>query len=166
MITATIITVLLSLAAGILQSTLLSNIALYNAVPDLALCIVVYSAYINGSMAGQISGFLSGILLDFMSAAPLGLNAFVRTIIGALAGIKKGAFFLDFFFLPIILCGAATLIKAAAYLILNLVFSGMVPAYPLASPVLWVELGFNCILSPFLFALLKLIKPLSAGREK
>jgi rod shape-determining protein MreD len=159
----TIITVILCVAAGILQSTLLSGIALYRAVPDIALCIVVFSAYVNGSMTGQVSGFFSGLLLDFMSAAPLGLNCLVRTIIGAFAGIKKGAFFLDAFFLPMILCALATLFKAFLFFILHLIFPG-VPAYPIAAPVLWVELGMNCLCAPLLFAALKRIKPLNAGK--
>ena len=163
MIRITIITVVLSIAAAILQSTLLSHIALYHAVPDLAMGIVVFSAYVNGSMTGQISGFFSGLLLDFLSAAPLGLNSLVRTLAGALAGIKKGAFFLDLFFLPMILCGLATLLKAAIFFILHFFLSKTVPAYPLAAPVFWVELGMNCLSAPLLFGLLRRIKPLAAG---
>ena len=158
-------TTLLSIAAGILQSTLLPRIALYRAVPDLALGIVVYSAYVNGTMTGQVSGFFSGLFLDFLSAAPLGMNCLVRTLIGALAGIKKGTFFLDIFFLPMILCALATLAKAAVLLVLYLVLSGAVPAYPLTKPVLWAELALNTVSAPLLFGLLRRIKPLSAGRS-
>ena len=164
MIRTTVFTVILCSAAGILQSALLSRIAIYQAVPDLALCILVFAAYVNGSMTGQISGFFSGLLLDFMSSAPLGLNCFVRTLVGALAGIKKGAFFLDIFFLPMILCGLATLIKAAAFFLLHLIFPGTIPAYPLAAPVLWVELGMNCLSAPLLFLILKHIKLLKPER--
>ncbi|HCC36924.1 MAG TPA: rod shape-determining protein MreD [Treponema sp.] len=153
-------TSIFALIAGILQSTVLSHLALYRAVPDIALGIIVYSAYVNGSMTGQLAGFSSGILLDFLSAAPLGLNALIRTLIGALAGLLKGAFFLDFFFLPMILCAAATLLKAIILFLLHLLFSGGIPAYPLASPVLWVELAMNVISAPLLFALLKRFKNL------
>jgi rod shape-determining protein MreD len=148
-------TVAFCLGAAILQSTLLSHIAVYRAVPDLALGIMVYSAYVNGVMTGQFSGFFYGIILDFISAAPLGLNAFVRTIIGALAGLMKGTFFLDVFFLPMILCALATLIKAVILFLLNLLMGDIVPSYPLAAPLLWVEMGFNTFTAPFLFALLR-----------
>jgi rod shape-determining protein MreD len=152
--------------AAVLQSTLLRHLALYRAVPDLALCVIVYSAYVNGAMTGQLSGFFGGILYDFMSQSPLGLHALIRTLIGALAGIMKGTFFLDKIFLPVILCAAATLVKAASLFILHLLFSGAVPSYPLAAPVLWAELGLNVISAPFLFALLKRFKPLLAGRSE
>jgi rod shape-determining protein MreD len=92
--------VVFALIAAILQSTLLARLAIYKAVPDLALGIIVYAAYVNGTMTGQLSGFFSGFFLDFLSSAPLGLNALVRTLIGACVGLMKGTFFLDLVFLP------------------------------------------------------------------
>ena len=150
--------------AAILQSTLLSHIALYRAVPDLALGIIVYSAYINGSMAGQLAGFTSGVILDFLSAAPLGLNALMRSIIGTLAGMLKGAFFLDFLFLPMALCAAATLLKAVTFFVLQMLLGDTIPVYHLNSATLWIELAFNTISAPFLFALLKMLNRLLMGK--
>jgi rod shape-determining protein MreD len=156
-------TVIFALIAAILQSTLLSHIALYRAVPDIALGIIVYSAYVNGVMTGQFSGFLYGLAFDFISAAPLGLNALVRTIIGALAGFMKGTFFLDVFLLPMILCASATLIKVLLLLLLSLLIPG-IQAYSFTSPVLWAELALNTFIAPFLFALLKRFNSLLTKR--
>jgi rod shape-determining protein MreD len=159
-------TVVFSLTAALLQSTLLSRLALYRAVPDLALSVVVYTAYVNGTMTGQLSGFFSGLFLDFISAAPLGMNAFVRTLVGALAGNIKGSFFLDIFFLPMGLCAAATLVKALTLFILHLLLAGAVPSYSLAAPTLWIELALNAVCAVPLFAFLKLFNPLLAGRRE
>jgi len=148
-------TVAFCLVAAILQSTLLSHLAFYRAVPDLALGIIVYSAYVNGVMTGQFSGFLYGIALDFISAAPLGLNALIRAIVGALAGLMKGTFFLDIFLLPMLLCACATLVKALILFLLSLMMAGKIPSYPLAAPVLWAEMALNTFSAPFLFAFLK-----------
>ncbi|MDR3122714.1 MAG: rod shape-determining protein MreD [Treponema sp.] len=153
-------TTLFALIAAMLQSTLLSRLAVRHAVPDLALGILVFSAYNNGAMTGQLTGFFSGLLLDFLSAAPLGLNAFVRTIAGASVGMMKGVFFLDTLFLPMALCGGATLMKAFLFWTLCLLFGPAVPAYSALSPVLWVEFALNTALAPFLFGLLKLFKSL------
>jgi rod shape-determining protein MreD len=98
--------------------------------------------------------------LDFLSAAPLGLNTFVRTLIGATVGLMKGTFFLDTLLLPMALCGAATLMKALFFWILHLLFGAAVPAYVALSPVLWVEFALNTVLAPLLFALLKLFTSL------
>jgi len=152
--------VLFILVAAILQSTLLSRLALYHAVPDLALGILVFVSYQNGVMHGQMTGFVSGLCLDFLSAAPLGLNALVRTFTGAAAGLLRGTFFLDVLFLPMLLCGGATVFKALFVYALHLLFGVVVPAYTLGAPVFWVELVFNTLLAPFLFSFLKLFKPL------
>ncbi|MDR2602605.1 MAG: rod shape-determining protein MreD [Spirochaetaceae bacterium] len=144
------------LIAGILQSTLLSHMRpLLSASPDIALCILIYSAYLNGAMTGQLTGFFSGILLDFLSASPLGLNIFVRTLIGGACGLLRGSFFLDAVFLPMALSAVATLLKALIHFLLNILFAGAVPAYSFTSGVLWMETLLNAICTPFIFAVLK-----------
>jgi rod shape-determining protein MreD len=153
-----------SLAAALLQSTLFRRIALYDTIPDLTLGILVYSAYVNGLMTGQMTGFFSGLILDFVSNAPLGLNALIRTIMGALTGLLKGTFFLDTVFLPMILCASATLFKALMLFLLHFLLAGAVPHYALAAPKLWIELAFNTLSAPILFGLLKLFQPLLAGK--
>jgi len=154
--------------ATLLQSTLLSPLLInFYAVPDLALCILVYFAYVNGTMVGQLGGFISGLFIDILSPAPLGLNAFVRTLTGALAGIFKGTFFLDIIFLPMALCAAATIFKAIIIFLLHLVFRDSVPTYYFYELKIWVEMGLNTLLAPLLFGLLRLGSPLFMGqREK
>jgi len=159
-------TVFLCVIAGILQSSILPKIPFFKVVPDLALCVLVYSAYVNGTMTGQVSGFFSGVLLDFLSSAPLGLNCMVRTVIGALSGVFKGSFFLDIFIMPVILCALATLLKAVIILIIHLIIGQAVPTYSLTSPILWIELGFNCLCAPLLFLFLKRFKPLLPDRSQ
>jgi len=150
--------------AVILQSTLLSHLELFGAVPDLALGIVVYAAYVNGVMTGQVAGFLGGVTQDLISFAPIGLNALVRTIVGALAGLVKGKLVLDFLLVPMILCAAATLAKAALLFVLGLVFGGEVPSYPFMAPTLWAELALNAASAPILFAFLRRFGVLLVGK--
>lgn len=165
MVKSIIWTVLFSIIAAILQSTLISRLPFINVIPDLALCIIVFSAYVNGTMTGQVSGFFSGLLLDFLSAAPLGMNCLVRTLIGALTGIFKGAFFLDIFFMPVILCAVATLLKALIVFILHLIIGPTIPVYSLTTSLLWIELGINALCAPLLFFLLKQFKPILPGQK-
>ncbi|MCL2765476.1 MAG: rod shape-determining protein MreD [Treponema sp.] len=157
-------TVIFSIIAAILQSTIIGSFALFQVVPDLALCIVVFSAYVNGSMTGQVSGFFSGLLLDFLSAAPLGLNSFIRTVIGALAGLFKGSFFLDVIFMPAVLCAVATIIKALLLLVLHLIIGPAIPVYSFITSTFWIELGYNALSAPLLFLLLRKFKPILIGR--
>jgi len=158
-------TVLFCIIAAILQSTVINNIAFFNVIPDLALCVLVFSAYTNGTMTGQVSGFFSGLFYDFLSAAPLGMNCLVRTIVGAAAGIFKGQFFLDFIFMPMILCVLATILKAFIIFIVHLIMGSSIPVYSLTTPVLWIEIGLNAISAPLLFLLLRKFRPMKAERS-
>jgi rod shape-determining protein MreD len=146
----------LILVAALLQSTLFFRLSIRYAVPDIALLILVYVSYTNGRHVGQITGFLGGVLLDLISFSPLGLNMFIRTVIGSLTGLLKGMFFLDPVFLPMALCAGATFLKAGFFAALNLLFSGGVPAYNISSTTFWIELVLNTLLAPFLFAFFKL----------
>ena len=155
------------LAAALLQSTVLLRLVVYvRALPDIALCVLVYSAYVNGIMTGQLTGFFSGLLLDFFSAAPLGLNALTRTIIAALTGLLKDTFILDILFLPIILCAGATILRALLLYLLHLVFPGAVPAYAFYNLTFWIELGMNALLAPIIFGLLRLFRPLRPSQKE
>jgi len=116
-------------------------------------------------MVGQLSGFFCGLAQDFLSAAPIGLNALVRALIGALAGLLKGNLLLDVVLIPMILCALATFLKALMLFLLHLLFGDSVHAYPIVGPVLWAEMALNTITAPFLFALLKRFKALIAGKE-
>ncbi|MDR2194551.1 MAG: rod shape-determining protein MreD [Treponema sp.] len=158
-------TVTFIVVAILLQSTLLSHLALYHAVPDLALGILVFSSYFNGVMTGQLTGFFSGLMLDFLSAAPLGLNALIRTIVGALSGLIKGIFVFDEIFLPMLLCGVATVLKAMILLLLHILFVESIHIYPLREPLFWVELALNTFIAPFLFALLRCFNALLVNKK-
>ncbi len=154
------------LIAAILQSTLLAKLAVYHAVPDIALLVLVFVSYVNGTMNGQLTGFFGGIFLDFLSAAPLGLNAFIRTITGALVGLFKGNFFLDYFFLPMALGASSTVLKAVLLFLLHFLFAGAIPSYRLNIPTFWVELIMNTLLAPLVFAFLRLFRSILVGRRE
>ncbi|MDR3138644.1 MAG: rod shape-determining protein MreD [Treponema sp.] len=160
--------IIFAFIAAIAQSTLLAfvTVHIHFPVPDLVLGIVVFTAYINGVMTGQVTGFFSGLLLDFLSAAPLGLNAFIYTLIGALTGFMKGTFFLDVLFLPMILCGCATIFKALLLFFLHFLFPETIPVYSVFHLIFWLELLLNTLLAPLLFGFLKLFKSLLIERRQ
>lgn len=155
------------LIAALLQSTVLSRLSVYiHAIPDITLIILVFMAYVNGTMTGQLTGFFSGFLLDFLSSAPLGLNALVRTLVGAFAGFIKGTFFLDIFLLPMALCAGATVFKVLISMVLHLLLPGAIPSYNFFGLTLWVELALNTLLAPFFFALLKQFEPILVDQRE
>jgi rod shape-determining protein MreD len=152
------------IVAALIQSTLLSLFTDQHITPDLTLGILVYTSYVNGTMTGQITGFFSGIFLDFLSASPLGLNTFIRTVVGALAGLIKGTFFLDAVVLPMALCAVATVVRALMLFGLHLLLGSAIEAFSFVEPVFWIELCLNTFTAPLLFGFLKQFRPLLAAR--
>jgi rod shape-determining protein MreD len=159
----TLFTTLLLVLAVLLQSTLLGAIAINTVKPDLALIILVFVSLRRGSMVGQVSGFLSGILEDFMSAGPfgfypLGFHALMRAVIGFVFGVFSGKVFVDPFLMPMILTAVATLLKGLISGIISAVFGFSSSGFLYFTGRIWIEIGYNAVFSPFLFALLGLLR--------
>lgn len=79
----------LTLAATIIQVTLLSRLGLPGATPDLVVVVVVSIALAAGPTNGVIAGFVAGMLVDLAppAATSLGVNALVYIVIGYVAGV-------------------------------------------------------------------------------
>jgi len=146
------------LTAVIIQTTLLRNFSIADARPDIALIFLIFFANFEGKMRGQVIGFCSGFLEDLLSLSPLGFHSFLKTIIGFLYGITKGKIFIDPILMPAILTGIGTLLKMVFGAVLLAVFVNPVIAANVFSVQMWIEVGFNMLLAPFLFGFMKIFK--------
>ncbi|MDR2897549.1 MAG: rod shape-determining protein MreD [Spirochaetaceae bacterium] len=149
----------------IFETAILSNIQALPVMPDLALLALLYISFRNGSFAGETSGFVSGLLLDFLSAAPLGLNSFIRTCAGFITGLFSGSFNMDAVFLPAFMGFAATLFKALMTWVLSFFFGSAIMVYSITSSAFWIEVILNTVLTPVIFALLSLFSSLLLVKE-
>ncbi len=144
----------------LLQTNILRVVAIGGAVPDIALITLVYLANKNGSMSAQVSGFAVGIVQDFVSLAPLGFHALVRTITGYLFGLTRGNIFVDPILVPVLIVLAATILKGILTGLVAGIF-GIGSAFPgLFSSTFLIEILYNSVLAPFIFGLLSLVRPL------
>lgn len=83
--------VLIGLGVVVLQVLVLNRLRLWGAIPDAVLLFVVVQALRGGRLAGSVSGFAAGLLLDFLAyPATLGLNAVLKTIAGFVLGYFAG----------------------------------------------------------------------------
>ena len=130
----------------LIETALLSNIYFLPAIPDFLLLCVLYFAIRNGKVAGEITGFASGLLLDFLSGSPFGLNCLVRTLIGFFAGFFHRMMNYESFLVNIIAGFFATLLKV---LIIYAV------SYNIFSSVFALELAMNTFLAPLVIKLLR-----------
>ena len=146
---------LILLVFVLIETALLSNIFFLPAIPDFLLLCVLYFAIRNGKVAGEITGFVSGLLLDFLSGSPFGLNCLARTAIGFIAGFFHRMMNYESFFVNFIAGFFATLIKAAIIYVISLLFPNYVNSYHIFSSVFACELGMNTLLCPLTIKLLK-----------
>jgi len=157
-------TIVISTAAAVgcslLQSTWLHSIAILSVIPDPALLVIVFVSFHNVRTEGIISGFLSGLIQDFISSAPLGFNAFVRTIISFGFNSLSGNFYIDRILMPMLFGAVATILKALSTAVLAMIFTDFVHGYNFLDSILWIETAYNAILSPVVFFILGFLKPL------
>lgn len=145
---------------SLFEAAILSNLAFIPAMPDLVMLVIVYVSFMNTSSLGCTTGFISGLLLDFLSASPVGLNAFTKTVTGYVAGKFSGAFNLDRFFIPALMGFVATILKALVTWILSLFFGSAILTYNLIGTTFWLEILVNTVCAPLVFALLGLFPAL------
>jgi rod shape-determining protein MreD len=154
----TLSTILVLVICILLQSTIFRYIALRGVRPDLALLVLVFVSMRRGSMVGQVSGFATGFLEDLMNVSPLGFHSLLRTVIGFLYGLLSGNVFIDPFLMPIILGVVATLLKGVLAGIISAIFGLTASGFITFTGRIWIEVGYNGVIAPFLFALLNLFK--------
>ena len=154
----TIFTVVALVICIVLQSTILGRIAIRGVRPDLAMLVLVFVSVRRGAMVGQVSGFASGFLEDLMNVSPLGFHSLLRAVTGYLFGLLSGNVFIDPFLMPIILAVVATLLKGLLSGIVSALFGIASSGFITFTGRIWIEMGYNGIIAPFLFALLNLFK--------
>ncbi len=137
----------------IIESSILSNISFLIAVPDLILICSVYFSIINGSLYGELTGFTSGLFLDFITGVPMGFNCIFRTIIGYICGIFSSTVILSKFVIPIVMTGIATILKALLIFLITLFYPN-VQIEGIFSYAFLFELLVNMLLAPLIFKLL------------
>jgi rod shape-determining protein MreD len=154
----TFATVIALVICILLQSTILERVAIRGVRPDLAMLVLVFVSMRRGPMVGQVSGFASGFLEDLMNVSPLGFHSLLRTVIGFLFGMLWGNVFIDPFLMPIILAVVATLLKGVLSGIVSALFGITSSGFITFTGRLWIEMGYNGVVAPFLFALLGLFR--------
>lgn len=165
MIAPALVTTVSGILLGVLQSTLLPDIMPGATVPDLALILLIASAWSYGCSVGEISGFLIGLSFDGMTLSPLGFHAFLLTLAGYFAGQLQGRITLGVWIFPVLAVLAATVLKYAGSLLIALILDisfGSVGHFSLSTAIETVE---NIILTPVIFRLFSLVDRLINRRR-
>lgn len=140
---------LLILVFSLIQCS--GQISIFKITPDILLILTVYIAINNGSMKGQIFGFVSGLIEDIFSGNIPGFYSFAKTLIGFLAGRFYQKIIFYHFFLPLFLVLGLIILKGFIYFILGLLFISQEKAFSYLKYRLIFEAVYTSILSPFIF---------------
>lgn len=139
----------------LLETAVFSNLTYLPAVPDFLLIITLFIALNNGSLLAESTGFVSGFLLDFLSASPLGLNALLRTILGFVFGLFNDVLNNSSILLQFLYGAIATIVKAIVVFIISFFFNGVVH-YSIFSQIFVTEVLLNALFTPLMFLFLSL----------
>ncbi len=153
-------TTFFSVCVIIFESTILTNISFLPVTPDLLLIFIIFISIHNRVILSEVSGFTSGLIFDFLTAAPLGLHALMRTIIAYVASTVKEYVLITRIIVPMLFVLVATVLKMIMLLILSFLYPGSVFSYSMFSGVFITELILNTVLAPLLFAFFSLFSPL------
>lgn len=142
----------------LLQTTLMHHIAIEGVIPDLSLIVLIFLANRNGRVTGETAGFAGGLVEDFLSLSPMGFHALMKTVIGFLYGYTFGVVFIGSLLMPMLMVGIASLIKAFLASVIIALFQVPGSIHSFFSWQTMIEVGYNMILSPFMFAFLGIFK--------
>lgn len=151
-----VVSLMLILAALLLQTTLIPYIAISGVQPDLVLMVVIAYAFMGGSLRGSVVGFVSGLLQDLLMGFNLGFSAGAKTIIGYLAGLMQRSVLLDSVFLPAFSVFAATLTHDLLLSLLSAIF-GLGPELNDSMANLLPSALYNAVLGIAVFPLIRVV---------
>lgn len=147
------------LCATVIESSILSNINFLFVVPDLVLMCSIYFGLLNGKIAGETTGFISGLFMDFITGLPMGFNCIYRTIIGYICGLFSNTIIISGIVMPVLAVGIGTIAKALLIDIIALFYPNVnVYITGLISYEFLFEFIENIILAPFIFHFLGYFK--------
>ena len=149
---------LIIIFAVVLQTTLVSYVAILRVKPDLLLMIVLYIGFKRGPLSGEISGFLSGFLEDIFSGNLIGINALSKTILGNLAGLGKDKLAFENLITQVVVTFLATSIYTFLVFLLKTFFLSQGISFVATIKYGVVASFYNAIISIFVFRLLDKLK--------
>ncbi len=150
---------------GLLQTAVLSHIYFLSITPNFILLLILYTAVSNGSLTGLICGFISGLLLDFLSAAPIGLHSFIFTLLGYTVGKLYGRYNLNKIIFPCLLTLVCFLCNVFILFLLRLVFGQNIHTYKILTIDFLIRLAVNIGFAPIMFFFLDLFPSVFKVKE-
>ena len=148
------VTIGILMGFALFESAILSNILFLPAIPDFILLCVLYISFTHGRAIGVTSGFFSGMIIDFFSGCPFGLNCLLRTVIGYASGFFYKTFNTSGIFLPVVIAFLGTIVKFLFQSFISFFYPNIVNSQSIFSFLFLSELVMNMVFAPIIFKFL------------
>ena len=101
--------VLLLTSAALFQSSFVPHLLRGGPRPDLVVMLVISWALLRGVKEGLLWAFIGGLVLDLLSATPLGLSALILTLLTLLTILGRKSIYRTNILFPLAIIFLATL---------------------------------------------------------
>jgi rod shape-determining protein MreD len=163
---AGILFALFTIAALLLQTTILPLVSIGRATPDLLLIMCVYLGLHQHTVGGAVGAFFLGYLQDTFSGSVLGLNAFGMSLVFAIVYLTSRRLWVDNAISKVVVVFFASLLKTLAIVVLVALFMSVEGLSNSVVRYLFIEAVLAAILSPAIFAVLARTAELSVEEEE
>jgi rod shape-determining protein MreD len=131
----------------VLQVTVVSDVQIAGARPDLMLLVGIAAGTTAGRERGAVYGFAAGLVYDLLLTSPFGLSALTYAIVGHLSGVVREAVLRSAWWIPMVSAAAGSAVGVILYVVLGTVVGQQAKGLPLISIVLVVSI-VNGLVSP------------------
>jgi rod shape-determining protein MreD len=125
--------------------------------PDLILIVIIFFSFKKNQVESSILSFACGIAQDSLSGGMLGINAFIKTVIGLITSIIKKTYTEN----PVSIMVSLflfTILQNFLIFLLKSIFEATSPSFFIMTRIAPFEAIYNMILGVLLFPLFKRIK--------
>jgi rod shape-determining protein MreD len=144
----------------LLQLSFFSRVELFHTSPDVLPALVVSLGLLGGSLAGAVSGFSIGLLVNCLLIAPLGGSSLVLLGTGYLAGLFRERFEIHSALVPPLLCMGLTLFAELGFALVQVMLGVDAPVSALVVRDMVLKSVYAFFLGwPIYLALRRLLRP-------
>ena len=132
----------------VLQVCLFARFSYEGARPDVMVLLAITAGFVAGPERGAIVGFSAGLSFDFVLHTPLGLSAFVYTLVGYGVGTISGGVMRTSRWIGPLLAMVASIAAMLLYAVVGTVVGQASFDGPPLSAILVVVAVLNAVLAP------------------
>jgi rod shape-determining protein MreD len=152
--------VVIVVVAVLLQLSFFSQVELVRTSPDILPAVVVSLGLLGGSLAGAVTGFSVGLLVDCLLVEALGASSLVLLSVGYLAGLYRERFDVTNSLVPPLLCMGLTLVAELSFAGVQLMLGVDAPISPLVVRDLALKSLYALFLgAPIYFLIRRALRP-------